>query len=140
MARLLCPPNLSGSIAHICAEVALKSKLLMCWLIAAARGGEIVMNLLFSFNGRIGRAKFWLGYLAMIILMMLYGVLVSLILPLIVPLDQLVVTDVDGHRTIDYTNPALLPAWIVYPVFFVVWTCMAIAVCAKRFHDRGKSG
>ncbi len=94
-----------------------------------------VMDLLFSFAGRIGRGQFWLGYLATIVLAALIVIIVSII----VPWEQVVVTDADGQQTIDYTNPATLPAWIGYLFYFVIGMWITIAISIKRFHDRGKS-
>jgi len=89
-----------------------------------------VMDLLFSFAGRIGRGQFWLGYLATIVLAALIVIIVSII----VPWEQVVVTDADGQQTIDYTNPATLPAWIGYLFYFVIGMWITIAISIKRFH------
>ena len=95
------------------------------------------MNLLFSFDGRIGRGQFWLGYLAAILL----TVVVMAILSLIVPWEQVIITGPDGQvTTIDYANEAMLPVWIVYGLLLIVTTWISIAISVKRFHDRGKSG
>ena len=101
----------------------------------AARQVMTVMDLLFSFAGRIGRGQFWLGYLATIVLAALIVIIVSII----VPWEQIVVTDADGQQTIDYTNPAMLSAWIGYLFYFVIGVWITIAISIKRFHDRGKS-
>lgn len=95
------------------------------------------MNLLFTFDGRIGRAQFWLGYLAAILLTVLVIVIVSLM----VPWEQVVITGPDGQvTTIDYANEAMLPVWIGYGFLLFVTTWISIAISVKRFHDRGKSG
>jgi uncharacterized membrane protein YhaH (DUF805 family) len=97
---------------------------------------DTVMTLLFSFDGRIGRGQFWLGYLAVVIL----AVLIAIIVSVMVPWEDVTVTGADGQPTLDFTSPALTPAWIGYLVYFVVGLWIAIAISIKRFHDRGKSG
>ena len=95
------------------------------------------MELLFSFDGRIGRGQFWLGYLAAILLTVLVMVIVSIM----VPWEQVVITGPDGQvTTIDYANEAMLPVWIGYGLLLFVTTWISIAISVKRFHDRGKSG
>ncbi|MCP4779696.1 MAG: DUF805 domain-containing protein [Hyphomicrobium sp.] len=94
------------------------------------------MALLFSFDGHIGRGQFWLGYLAVVIL----AVLIAIIVSVMVPWEDVTVTGADGQPTLDFTSPALTPAWIAYLVYFVVGLWIAIAISIKRFRDRGKSG
>ncbi|MGI9403439.1 MAG: DUF805 domain-containing protein [Hyphomicrobium sp.] len=94
------------------------------------------MELLYSFDGRIGRGQFWLGYLATILL----AALIAIILSIIVPWEQVTITDADGQPTIDFSSPALMPMWIGYLFYFVVGLWITIAISIKRFHDRGKSG
>ena len=78
----------------------------------------MIMNLLFSFEGRIGRGQFWVGYLAVILLAILIAVFVSVM----VPWEDVTVTGADGQPTIDFSNPALMPAWIGYVIYLVVGT------------------
>lgn len=103
-----------------------------------------MMNLLFSFAGRIGRGKFWLGFLAQIVLAIIgYGLMFA-----IVPMDQLVVVGPDGQPVLDalgqpqmdYSNPALMPMWIIGGIMLVLGVWWSLAVAVKRCHDRGKSG
>jgi len=49
-------------------------------------------------------------------------------------------TGADGQPQIDFTSPALTPAWIGYLVYIIVGMWITIAISIKRFHDRGKSG
>lgn len=102
------------------------------------------MNLLFSFAGRIGRGKFWLGVLAQVLLSIVgYGLILML-----VPFDQILVLGPDGQPVldalgnpqIDYANPALMPAWIIFGVMMLLGIWWSLAVAVKRCHDRGKSG
>jgi len=92
------------------------------------------MSLLFSFKGRIGRAKFWLANLVAYLLV----ALIVIIVMLIVPPEQLIITDPEtGMETIDILNPIVLTAYLV---LLVVTTWISLAIGTKRFHDRGKSG
>lgn len=102
------------------------------------------MHLLFSFQGRIGRGKFWLGFLAQIVLAVVgYGLMFA-----IVPMDQLVVLGPDGQPVLnelgqpqmDFSNPALMPMWIIAGIMTVLGVWWSLAVAVKRCHDRGKSG
>lgn len=82
------------------------------------------MNLLFGFSGRIGRAKWWLGQLANL------GVLIAgaIILATTVDPEQL--------RRQDFSGSAMLVLLAVVALAF--WINAATTV--KRFHDRDKSG
>ena len=94
------------------------------------------MDLLFSFTGRIGRGQFWLGYLAIIILMFIFGGIVSYL----EPSAQATVTGAGGQQADVLPNQATVPQMIVAFVYLVFSAWISIAVCVKRFHDRGKSG
>lgn len=75
-----------------------------------------IFALLFSFGGRIGRAQYWLGYFIQVALAALSWMCL-----------------LTGQR--DGNILLLLVPIILLPV--VLW--MALAVMAKRYHDRGKS-
>ncbi|MGE5260712.1 MAG: DUF805 domain-containing protein [Actinomycetota bacterium] len=77
---------------------------------------KAITDLFLSFDGRIGRAKFWLG---MLVLAALSFVLVQAIIELVR------VSDV----ALKYA--ALTATLLLFPTY---------AVCAKRFHDRGRPG
>lgn len=103
-----------------------------------------MMNLLFSFSGRIGRGKFWLGLLAQIVLSVVgYGLIFAL-----VPMDQMMIVGADGQPVLnelgqpqmDISNPALMPMWIIGAILMVLGLWWSLAVAVKRCHDRGKSG
>jgi len=96
----------------------------------------MVMDLLFSFTGRIGRGKFWLGELTVLLL----AVLIMIPVSIMVPWEQVIVTGADGQPTVDYSNPAMLPVWIGYLIYFVIGFWITFAISIKRYHDRGKSG
>ncbi len=75
-----------------------------------------IFALLFSFGGRIGRAQYWLGYFVQVALAALSWMCL-----------------LTGQR--DENILLLLVPIILLPV--VLW--MALAVMAKRYHDRDKS-
>lgn len=80
-----------------------------------------------SFEGRINRAKFWLGSFALWVLWMLVNV---------------VLWTVFGMR---YAEGDILPAmgpvaWLVWVIIALALTYATFAVWAKRWHDRDKSG
>jgi uncharacterized membrane protein YhaH (DUF805 family) len=80
-----------------------------------------------SFEGRINRAKFWLGSFALWVLWMLVNV---------------VLWTVFGMR---YAEGDIFPdmgpvAWLVWVIIALALTYATFAVWAKRWHDRDKSG
>lgn len=87
-----------------------------------------MLKYLFSFQGRIGRAKFWLGFLIVI--------LMSIVTQILMPL-------IDGvsfeAALADNYEPS--PASIILMVVSLVLTIwISIAIAVKRCHDRGQSG
>jgi uncharacterized membrane protein YhaH (DUF805 family) len=87
-------------------------------------------SLLFSFEGRINRAKYWLAGLIYLIGAMLY--LTTSIYALAGSLR-----DTDPARVVSLF-PILLYA-ITYPLFAIgMWSCAATTI--KRLRDRNKSG
>jgi uncharacterized membrane protein YhaH (DUF805 family) len=85
-------------------------------------------NLLWSFEGRIGRARFWLGVVLVVLVSMAFGFVGGL-------LDLLPVDPQSGEIAAEVGALSLL-----YALIMVVTVAYAqLAVYAKRFHDRGKS-
>jgi len=84
-------------------------------------------DLLFGFQGRINRAKFWLVAL---------GILVIEVI-LFAAVFGSAVMSADPEQALAAIGPI---AGIVICVFAVVATWISIAVAVKRFHDRNKSG
>ena len=85
-----------------------------------------MLNLLFSFEGRINRAKWWLLNIAMSVV---YGIVVGAIA---------------GGAAMSGDPEAALASVgtigsIVLAVFSLVLFWAGLAVAAKRWHDRGKS-
>jgi uncharacterized membrane protein YhaH (DUF805 family) len=84
-------------------------------------------NLLFGFQGRMNRAKWWLVLVAIVI--------VEIILFAIIFGGAAMSTD--PQEAMNNMGPI---ASLVLLVFAVVVTWISIAVGIKRFHDRNKSG
>ena len=78
-----------------------------------------MMDLLFSFNGRINRGKYWLGTVCLIVVYVVLAVISGAAM------------SSDGSMGI-----VGIIAMIVY--IAMIWPSVALGV--KRFHDRDKSG
>jgi uncharacterized membrane protein YhaH (DUF805 family) len=77
------------------------------------------LELLFSFSGRINRAKYWLTFLIYFVALFALFVLFELFFSF--PTD-------------------LLGIILILSVPFITFTISAVAVATKRLHDRNKSG
>jgi uncharacterized membrane protein YhaH (DUF805 family) len=83
--------------------------------------------LLFSFQGRINRAKFWLVHVAMwLVMAVVFGVVVG---------DAALSTDPEAALRSLGMAPGLILAVVNVLMFWV-----GLAVGVKRWHDRNKSG
>ncbi len=71
-------------------------------------------DLLFQFNGRINRAKFWAGIGVIYVVLIIVAVLASVM------------------------NSAA--GWTIYGLVALVALWPGLAISIKRWHDRGKSG
>jgi len=81
-----------------------------------------------SFEGRIGRRTFWLSAVILTILQwVLYAVVGGM---------SMMSRDASNPSMVGQDLQNVWPAWIITLVF--LWP--ALAVYAKRWHDRGKSG
>jgi len=87
-----------------------------------------ISSLLWSYEGRIGRARFWFGVLLVILMGIAFGVVAAL---LNIPID----TGVGPVAEEISVGGALFLL-----AAFVVLAYAQLAVYVKRFHDRGKSG
>ncbi|HEY6717870.1 MAG TPA: DUF805 domain-containing protein [Reyranella sp.] len=85
-------------------------------------------NLLFGFQGRTNRAKFWLVALAIVV--------IEIILLAIFGANAVMISD-DPQKALADMGPVTS---IVLLIFVVAATWISIAVGIKRFHDRNKSG
>lgn len=102
------------------------------------------MSLLFSFFGRIGRGGFWLGVLAQF----LVGIVAMAAIFMLVPMSQMLVLGPDGQPVldalgqpqIDYGNPAMMPAFVIYGLAALLSLWIFFATSIKRMHDRGRTG
>ena len=84
-----------------------------------------ISSLLWSFEGRIGRAHFWLGLLLVILIGVAFGIVVGLI---------------DGGENLQRPQEMGPAASVVAVIGLLTTTIAQLAVYVKRFHDRGKSG
>ena len=84
-----------------------------------------ISSLLWSFEGRIGRAQFWLGLLLVILIGVAFGIVVGLI---------------DGGENLQRPQEMGPVASIIAVIGLLTMTIAQLAVYVKRFHDRGKSG
>jgi uncharacterized membrane protein YhaH (DUF805 family) len=85
-------------------------------------------NLLFGFQGRTNRAKFWLVALAIVV--------IEIILLAIFGANAVMISD-DPQKALADMGPVTS---IVLLIFVLAATWISIAVGIKRFHDRNKSG
>jgi uncharacterized membrane protein YhaH (DUF805 family) len=93
----------------------------------ALQGRRIVQKLLFSFEGRINRAKFWLVLLG------------------VAAVEVIVLSATGGSAYLTAADPAMvmqsmsstgyIPLIIFIPLFWI-----GLAANVKRWHDRDKSG
>jgi uncharacterized membrane protein YhaH (DUF805 family) len=80
-----------------------------------------------SFEGRINRAKFWIGSLVLWVLWIVVNGVLSTMFGM-----QLAEGEI---------FPAMGPlAWLVWVIIAIALTYATLAVWAKRWHDRDKSG
>ena len=77
-----------------------------------------MMDLLFSFNGRINRAKFWLGTVCLLVVYIILAVISS--------------------ATMGQDGPGIIGIIVLIIYIAMIWPSVALGV--KRFHDRDKSG
>jgi uncharacterized membrane protein YhaH (DUF805 family) len=86
-----------------------------------------ILNLLFSFHGRINRAQYWLG-----------GLGAGFLATLAIFFTAFIIGPHNGAKP-DPLAQATLTLAALAPIFLAMtWTSLAIQV--KRFHDRGRSG
>lgn len=89
-----------------------------------------MLSLLFSFNGRINRAQYWLGGLGA-------GVVILLLMTMLIVIggtpDASLSKEQQMAHFLGVFAMALIPA-------FLVASWIGYALAWKRFHDRGKSG
>jgi len=84
-------------------------------------------SLLWSYDGRIGRARFWLGVVLVVLMSIALGVVAGLFG---IPLDT---------GTGPQAEEIGVGGALYLLIAFIVVAYSQLAVYAKRFHDRGKS-
>lgn len=101
------------------------------------------MGSLFSFSGRGGRGRFWLGVLISIVLsiaaMLIVGLLAGEMMSFVKP-DGTVIPATEIVNNPDAV-PSMNPTWWLYYAVLAIpamWVYLATGV--QRAHDRGKSG
>jgi uncharacterized membrane protein YhaH (DUF805 family) len=88
-------------------------------------------NLFFAFQGRVGRKSFWLGSLALcVVVFVIYGVAGALF-------TQWAPGAEAGSYVAVSTSPI---GWLLYILATIVSIWGGIAIQIKRWHDRDKSG
>jgi len=100
-----------------------------------------ITKLLFSFQGRINRAKYWGGILGVYAVVIVLVVIASSVLggdttAAAVELESTGLNDGEVGSSEEISGGALAGLGILY--LFFGW--MGVALQAKRWHDRGKSG
>ena len=89
-----------------------------------------IVSLLTSFEGRINRAKWWLGVL---ILMILEGI-VSYIIGMTMGVDMM------GSSDPDLMKQGIIAMSVPLGIVSLIILYPSLALYTKRWHDRGKSG
>jgi uncharacterized membrane protein YhaH (DUF805 family) len=87
-----------------------------------------MMNLLFSFQGRINRAKFWMVHVGILV--------VEIVVVLLLGGGAVLATGDYEQAMVMFTGAGGI-VWLILMVV-VLWISLAIGV--KRWHDRNKSG
>ena len=83
------------------------------------------MDLFMSLQGRIGRGKFWLGVLGIVVGSLVIGAVLGML----------------GLFNVDpATGQPGAGFWIGYLILMALLIWPSICIYAKRFHDRDKSG
>ncbi len=89
------------------------------------------MNFLFGFSGRIGRGGWWLGQLAILVVI---GVGIGLLMAIAST------GELHGQSSADVFNTAGTSVLVVLGCIVILMSWINLATTVKRFHDRDKSG
>lgn len=87
-----------------------------------------------SFEGRISRQPFWLSVLALMIIEWIVIIVLSL------ALGTSMMGGMDPGMTPDEAASAAMTAMIPMWIVILIFLYPSLAIYAKRWHDRGKSG
>ena len=90
------------------------------------------LSLFTSFEGRIDRAKWWLGLVILLVAQSIVWVALGMFFG-------------GGMMSLDPSDPAAMQQamsamWLPMLVLILLFLWPALAIYAKRWHDRGKSG
>jgi uncharacterized membrane protein YhaH (DUF805 family) len=90
--------------------------------------------LLTSFEGRISRQPFWLSILALIIVQWIVMIILSMVLGISM------MGGMDPNMNPEAAASAAMTGMMPLIVISLIFVYPALAIYAKRWHDRGKSG
>ena len=85
-----------------------------------------MMNLLFSFQGRVNRARFWLVHV---------GIIVAEIVIFMIAGGAALMADPQAAMAATSNASSLFSLVLFIPIFWI-----SLAITVKRYHDRNKSG
>jgi uncharacterized membrane protein YhaH (DUF805 family) len=91
------------------------------------------MSLFTSFDGRINRQKWWLGLIVLMIIQWIFYIVVAMIF------GGGMMTGIDPQDPAA-VNRALGALMVPIIILVLVFLWPTLAIYAKRWHDRGKSG
>jgi uncharacterized membrane protein YhaH (DUF805 family) len=85
-----------------------------------------------SFEGRIGRQPWWLGNIALTVILWIILLIITMVF------GGAMMPAMDGSESAD-ASAAVLPSILIGIIYLLsLWPSLALS--AKRWHDRGKSG
>jgi uncharacterized membrane protein YhaH (DUF805 family) len=90
--------------------------------------------LLTSFEGRISRQPFWLSILALIIVQWIVMIILSMVLGISM------MGGMDPNMNPEAAASAEMTGMMPLIIISLIFVYPALAIYAKRWHDRGKSG
>ncbi len=94
------------------------------------------MDLFFSFNGRINRAKWWVGILVLFVVQMVLWALLGTVFGL----SAMSNVDPNDAAAIEAMMEQMSGMIIPMIILIAVMLYPSLAVYTKRWHDRNKSG
>jgi uncharacterized membrane protein YhaH (DUF805 family) len=91
-------------------------------------------NLLLSFDGRIGRQSWWIGVIVLTVLQWIVMLILGLVF------GQSMIAGMDPNMPPEQAAEIATQAYIPLIIASLIFLYPALALYAKRWHDRGKSG
>ena len=89
-----------------------------------------IVSLLTSFEGRINRAKWWLGLLILVIVQWIVWYIIAMTMGV----------DMMGSSDPDMMEQAMIAMSVPLGIVSLIFLYPSLALYTKRWHDRGKSG